>query len=148
MVQQKDKESSSGADLVQGAKNKTRKSKKGKRKLKIIVCGGRNYDDKEFVYYVLDKVNPDIVVHGAARGADSLADEWCSDRGREVRRYPAKWNLHGRSAGPLRNREMLASELEDLDGVIAFPSSSGTADMIHIARKALPPKSVFLLQRK
>lgn len=134
--------------MVSGEKNKIRKGIGTKNKLKILVCGGRNYNDKEFVFYTLDKINPDIVVHGGAKGADSLAGEWCQLRNKEERIYPAKWNIHGRSAGALRNREMLKEELDGLDGVIAFPGGRGTTDMISIARKALPPKSVFALQRK
>lgn len=125
-----------------------KESRENKERLKILVCGGRNYDDREFVFYVLDRLNPDIIVHGTAKGADSLADEWAIENNKEVRRYPAKWILHGKSAGALRNREMLGQELDDLDGVIAFPGGPGTADMIAIAKKALPHRLVFQLSRK
>lgn len=116
--------------------------------LKILVCGGRDYNDKEFLFYALDRINPDIVVHGGAKGADSLAGEWCKTRNKEERVYHAKWNLHGKAAGPLRNREMLKEELDGLSGVVAFPGGKGTRDMVQISKKVLPPKSVFILSRR
>ena len=138
--------------MVQGQESKDREDSTGeageREQLKILVCGGRDFRDKEFVFYALDRINPDIVVHGGARGADSLAGEWCQARGKEERVYPARWNIHGKVAGPLRNREMLKEELDGLDGVIAFPGGNGTRDMVSIAKKALPPKSVFVLQRR
>lgn len=115
--------------------------------IKIIVCGGRNYNDREFVFYVLDKINPDIVVHGGAHGADSLASDWCKLHNKEERVYPARWGLHGKAAGPLRNREMLNKEIDGLSGVIGFPGRRGTEDMLKIAKKQLPPKSVFMMNR-
>lgn len=43
---------------------------------KIIVCGGRDYNDIEHVFEILDFYNPYIVVHGNATGADTLASYW------------------------------------------------------------------------
>lgn len=79
------------------------------------------------------------VVHGGARGADSIADLVARELGFEVRCYPADWTKHGRAAGPLRNAEMLEREHPDAEGdpinfVLAFSKdfarSRGTADMI------------------
>jgi hypothetical protein len=57
--------------------------------------------------------------------------------GLEVREFPAKWGQYGRSAGPIRNREMLHSGGVDL--VLAFHKdfehSRGTRDMVEAARK-------------
>jgi UDP-N-acetylmuramoylalanine-D-glutamate ligase len=47
--------------------------------------------------------------------------------------YPAKWDLHGKSAGPIRNQQMLDT---GVDLVIAFPGGKGTAHMVSIAKKA------------
>lgn len=103
--------------------------------MKVLVCGGRDYADKVRLFAVLDHYNEElgfeILVHGAARGADRLAGEWADERGIEVRRYPADWNKHGKSAGPIRNREMVEKESPDL--VVAFPGGSGTRDMVKVA---------------
>lgn len=74
------------------------------------------------------------LVHGAARGADSLASEWARSRGVLEIPCPAQWDLHGRRAGILRNQQMLNQETIDL--VVAFPGGRGTADMTRRAWKA------------
>ncbi len=112
----------------------------------VIVCGGRSYADRETVYRVLDKVAPDVVVHGACgveadesdwwkmRGADAKADDWAIERGKKYHRRPAAWKRLGRKAGPIRNQQM-ADEFPTAE-VVAFPGGDGTANMVSIARKA------------
>lgn len=105
--------------------------------MKVLVCGGREFRD----FLLLDKVLNHLhmyweitsVVHGAARGADTLAGWWA--RKHHVREipYPAHWDEYGKKAGILRNIEMLKKE--DPDVVIAFPGGTGTAHMKYIARK-------------
>ena len=106
---------------------------------RILVCGGREYADKAKVYQTLDALlsdNPSVlhIIHGAARGADSLAAAWASSRGIAATAYPAKWDIHGRSAGFVRNTQMLQEGQPHL--VVAFPGGAGTAMMIRIARSA------------
>ncbi len=102
---------------------------------RFIVCGGRDYSDKVFLKRSLDellKIDWNFVlVHGDARGADTLAAEWANnDAWVLVEAHPADWNKHGRKAGPIRNQEMLDS---GIDGVIAFAGGYGTADMVNRA---------------
>ncbi|ATI15672.1 hypothetical protein [Bordetella phage vB_BbrM_PHB04] len=108
--------------------------------MKLLVCGGRDYADREAVFAALDRVHAKrpvtLLIHGAARGADSLADDWARARGVPRDPHPADWATHGRRAGPLRNRKML--ELKP-DGVVAFPGGRGTADMADAARAAGVP---------
>lgn len=51
-----------------------------------------------------------------------------------VEEYPADWARFGKSAGYLRNKQMLEEGKPDL--VVAFPGGRGTANMIAIAMKA------------
>ena len=106
--------------------------------MKVLVCGGREYMDLPRVYEILNEIHPTCVVHGGARGADTLADLWCTTskygKGTLVRRYPANWKKHGKAAGVIRNQEMLTKEKPDL--VLAFPGGRGTLDMILRSRKA------------
>ena len=106
----------------------------GKKYEKVLVTGGRNYADKNVLYRELAKINPSVIVHGAARGADSLAGEYAREKGVQERAYPADWNTYGNRAGFLRNQQMLDTETPDL--VIAFPGGKGTAGMVKIARTA------------
>lgn len=76
----------------------------------------------------------ECIIHGAARGADTLAAEWASLANVPVKAYPANWERDGVAAGPIRNRLMLLDGKPDF--VIAFPGGLGTADMVKIARDA------------
>lgn len=98
---------------------------------RVLVCGGRGYEDYAFLRDVLDHFAPNVVIHGAARGADSLAHRWAQSRCVAVESYPADWQAHGRAAGPIRNAKMLAEGKPDL--VIAFPGGNGTSHMVKIA---------------
>lgn len=108
--------------------------------MRALVCGGRNYADYTLLKEVLDgfenfkgeKIT--TVIHGAARGADTLAGRWARETGRQVEIYPANWKEHGKAAGPIRNREMLVEGRPEV--VIAFPGGSGTANMVSISKKA------------
>lgn len=75
-----------------------------------------------------------VLIHGDARGADRIADEWAKEALVEIEKYPADWKKHGKAAGPIRNRQMLKKGRPDY--VIAFPGGKGTADMVDIAKKA------------
>lgn len=105
--------------------------------MKVLVTGSRNWTDRDLVFKTLDEINPDCIVHGAARGADSYADEWGVSRNVIVRAYPAEWRSYGRAAGSMRNQLML-DDNPDIDLVVAFPlpSSKGTIDMISKAKLA------------
>jgi len=109
--------------------------------LRVLVCGGREFKNRSFLFAVLDKFHRntpfDCVIHGAARGADRLAGEWAKQRSVQVVVFPADWKRHGNSAGPLRNLQMLKHGKPDC--VIAFEGGAGTADMIAKAKRAGVP---------
>ena len=55
--------------------------------------------------------------------------------------FPANWNTHGTSAGPIRNSEMVNWAVAQRDNqrnvvFIAFPGGSGTADCLRKAKRA------------
>lgn len=106
--------------------------------MKVLVCGGRHYDDEEFVFSFLDQLDKKTpitaVVHGDASGADTLAKRWARSSGIISIAYPADWKRYGRPAGPIRNQQMLDEESPDL--VVAFPGGEGTAGMVRISREA------------
>lgn len=103
----------------------------------LLVCGGREYDDKARVYDALDRVHAkhgvDLVIEGDGTGADRLAGLWAMERGIHTAKVAALWGKHGRSAGPKRNRAM---RLLKPDAVVAFPGGRGTADMVNVATEA------------
>lgn len=105
------------------------------RPIKLLVCGGRLYVNKDFMWDWLDKfsVSNEIshLINGHQRGADMLAHDWAVERGIQVVNVPVNWRAHGTAAGPIRNRAM-AALAPDL--VLAFPGGNGTKSMVSIAR--------------
>lgn len=103
--------------------------------MKVLVCGGRDYDDVVTLVSTLNRIHAETpihdVVHGAARGADMLAHEWAYQNNVRMWPCPANWKTFGKAAGPLRNNKMLRDHTIDL--VVAFPGGAGTADMIRKA---------------
>lgn len=104
---------------------------------RVIVCGGRDYNDWRMLSDALDALEIGSLAHGAARGADRLAEHWAYLRGVPYYAYPARWDRDGRSAGVRRNQLML--ELFKPHLVVAFPGGRGTADMVQRARAANVP---------
>lgn len=106
--------------------------------MKVLVCGGRDYSDRERVFEVLDQLDASChigcVIQGGARGADALGDAWAEERQRASATFKAPWNALGKRAGPVRNGWMLEYGQPDL--VVAFPGGSGTANMVSRAKAA------------
>ena len=106
--------------------------------MRLLVCGGRDYTDRDMVNGVLDTftkaVRIDVLIHGNARGADRLAADWAKARGIPTLSFPANWKLYNHQAGPIRNKQML--EEGRPDWVVAFPGGNGTADMVRRANQA------------
>lgn len=104
---------------------------------RVLVCGGREYSNREMVKSVLDCVHAaepvSVLIEGGARGADRLAREWAIGAGVPVETYEADWDRHDKAAGPIRNSTMLSAGKPDL--VVAFPGNAGTADMTSKARR-------------
>ena len=97
--------------------------------VKVVVCGGREFNDKGFIFSELDRLHRDFrfsqVIEGAARGVDTIAGAWARARGLELVEFPADWKNEGRHAALSRNERMLRDSKPDL--VIAFPGGNGTA---------------------
>lgn len=122
--------------------------------MRVLVCGGRNYADRNRVFSELTALSGDItdetplgtvhltIIHGAcSTGADRWADEYAVVHWCRFEEYPADWDAHGRAAGPIRNQRMIDEGKPDL--VMAFPGGRGTADMIRRARAAgIPVKEI------
>lgn len=104
--------------------------------MKVIVAGCRNFFDYSFLSKKLDnilcKVEDLEIVCGGAQGVDSLGKQWAESKGYKVKMFPANWNGLGRSAGPIRNRQMA----EYATHCICFwdYKSKGTMDMIERAK--------------
>jgi predicted Rossmann-fold nucleotide-binding protein len=109
--------------------------------MRVLVCGGRDYDDREAVFNALGELAKKhgwlTIINGGALGADRLAREWARERYHGLVTFPANWRELGLRAGPLRNEQMLVSGKPDM--VLAFPGGAGTADIVRRATKAGVP---------
>ena len=112
--------------------------------MRVLACGGRDFEDAEFIFEYLDSLNDEIqitvLIEGDARGADKTAGAWADARGIEHEIYPANWKKYRAAAGPIRNKQMLDEGKPDL--VVAFPGGKGTANMVMQAEEAGVPVRV------
>ena len=98
--------------------------------MRVLICGSRDFNDYLKMKEVLDTCVITSIVHGGAKGADTLAGRYGDEISVPVEVFPAEWSTYGRSAGPIRNTRMLTEGLPEM--VIAFrkPYSRGTQNMI------------------
>ena len=115
--------------------------------MRLLICGDRNWNDPAAIQreLVARRESISCVIHGAARGADSMAGEIAKGLGLVVAAYPAQWDKYGRAAGYIRNRQMLVEGKPD--SVFAFheriSTSKGTKHMMEIAAAAGVPVILF-----
>ena len=116
--------------------------------MRVLVCGGRNYDNYEELYAVLDWIDcswegPEtfgpisVIISGHAKGADALSEQWAKKREVSLEIYPAEWDVYGKGAGFIRNQQMIDEGLPDL--VVAFSGGKGTMNMIKLSNQANIP---------
>lgn len=117
---------------------------------KVIVAGGRDFKDFELAIHHLDillfRKGQDVEIisggqvttdkeTGKKYGADHIG-EWYATTYRQckLKKFPADWGTHGKSAGPKRNKQMA----EYADALVAFwdGKSRGTKNMIDEAKLA------------
>lgn len=100
--------------------------------MNVAIVGSRTFTDYELMKSKCGFVSPeDCIVSGGARGADSLAKKLSGDIGCHYVEYPADWDTHGKSAGYIRNKDIV----DHADIVVAFwdGKSKGTKHTIDIA---------------
>lgn len=102
----------------------------------VAIIGSRDYpwgeNIKEAVAYLCEHHPGWKLVSGGARGVDSWAADAARKRGVEVLELLANWDVYGKSAGIIRNKDIVARA----DLVIAFwdGKSPGTKHAVGLAR--------------
>src|SRR6266576_864952 len=113
--------------------------------MRTILCGSRSAWSYEMMDRAIEKSGFDItsVVCGMAEGADSVGWAWAFLNGIPIDEHPAQWKRFGRSAGPIRNLQML----HVADAVVAIwdGESPGTKDTIKGASRLGIPCFVWKL---
>lgn len=123
--------------------------------MRVLVCGGRRYRDRDHIWNSLSELDKkegpfDVIIHGAATGADTEAEWWAKGKGRKHAPFQAQWDdisqpdaivrlrkdgsRYDALAGIRRNTRMIEEGRPDL--CVAFPGGPGTADMVRKARAA------------
>ena len=72
--------------------------------VRIIVCGGRHFDDYNRMRSTIDGVIAEIgssvtaveIVSGHCAGADQLGEKYAEEHGYPCKVFPANWEKHGR----------------------------------------------------
>lgn len=111
------------------------------KRFRILVTGSRKYSDREAFDRVVRaalgqrELSGVVMVSGAAKGLDRIAEDWAKDNGVRVERYPADWDRYKLEAGSKRNQIMIDT---GADVCLAFPmkGSIGTYDCIRRAKSA------------
>lgn len=115
--------------------------------MRLLICGDRHWKDYDYIYKILQEYSPmtTVVITGGATGADSIANQIATELKMTTEVYPADWKRYGKSAGPIRNAEMIKKGCPDV--VLAFHNnlqlSKGTANMITKAREVNIPVYIF-----
>jgi hypothetical protein len=103
--------------------------------MKIAIIGSRDFSNYDLLTKTLEHLKPNItqVISGAARGADSLGEQWAKENQIDTLIFPANWGLYGKRAGFIRNEDII----KNCDFCIAFwdGKSKGTAHSISLCKK-------------
>lgn len=99
----------------------------------IGIVGSRNFNRWDLVVSEMNKLidthgQPNTIISGGAKGADSMAETWAKTNGCEMIVHPALWNKYGKRAAYLRNKDIV----RDSDMLLAFPSKSGRGTQMTI----------------
>lgn len=107
--------------------------------LKVIIAGSRGIEDYSMLLSALKLINFEIteVVCGLAVGVDLLGERWAITNNIPIKYMPAKWNVYGKKAGIVRNKEM--ADYADAAIVLWDTKSPGAKNMIHEMQKRMKP---------
>lgn len=108
--------------------------------MKIAIIGSRNISSIDIGKHLTTP--PTLILTGGARGVDTLAAEYATTHGIELRILKPDYKAHKRGA-PIRRNELL---VQQCDQVLAFwdGSSRGTQFVIDYARKHGKPVNVVM----
>lgn len=111
----------------------------------VLITGSRDWTDRQRIddalraVWIEHRSKPNgrelIVIHGGARGADSIAGDIArrhTSLGVVERVYPARWSEYGRRAGRIRNQQMVDMKP---DLCLAF-IKDGSPGATHCAERA------------
>jgi hypothetical protein len=116
--------------------------------LRILITGSRFWTDEDAIRQAITIAARGVsshkitVVHGGARGADTIAGRVAESFDIDVEVHQANWRRYGKSAGHRRNADMVNL---GADICLAFPigESRGTRGCMKLAEQAGIPVRVL-----
>ncbi len=118
--------------------------------IRIVVAGCREYcnyeEAKKFIDFCICEIRYRynlIFISGNCKGADKLGERYAEENGFLQEYYSAKWDKYGKSAGPIRNREMAKA----CDIAICFwdGKSAGTKSFIKYVKQLGKPIKIKII---
>jgi hypothetical protein len=108
-------------------------------RIRVLICGDKEWINIKPIKEFLENLpRSTIIIHGAAKGADTIAGRIATSLGMEVKIFSAQLEEEGNAAEPLRNTQMLHEG--NPDAVVYFhnsvETSKDTKDMLEQAEKA------------
>ncbi len=115
---------------------------------RLLVTGSRRWTDRECIRDVLRKyiaqVGPSVMLNGACpSGADILCAQIGERLGFTIERYPAQWHVHGKSAGFVRNLQMIRDGQPTHCVAFIVQESKGATHCAEAAIAAGIPTKIF-----
>lgn len=114
--------------------------------MKIAVVGSRDYQEHWMVVSKLWEYwnsygEELVIVSGGAKGVDRIAEQWAKKNHVPTEIYKPDWEKHGKSAGMIRNGEIIAN----VSALLAFwdGQSKGTWNSIE---RALSAKHLYFVE--
>ncbi len=102
----------------------------------VAIAGGKQVAEADFIWRILDqartKYQDMVLIHGGGPGTEKIAASWAEARGVDQIVCRPNWDAHGRAA-PFRRNDDLLNLLPR--GIIAFPGSGVTANLVDKARQ-------------
>ena len=81
----------------------------------VVIAGSRDWTDGAMIFDVLrTREEVDTVWDGECRGADEFGYLSARLLRRDSARWPANWDRYGRSAGPVRNGQMVKARPDEI----------------------------------
>jgi len=113
--------------------------------MKTIIAGSRSITELLYIKKAINKSGwrelITEVVSGDCSGVDKLGEKWAIEHNINVVKFKAKWNDHGRAAGPIRNGHM--AEYAEALICVWDGKSPGSRNMIEQMRKLNKPVFIY-----
>lgn len=97
---------------------------------RMMITGSRKITDEDYIFKCLSSIHKrrkfNLLIHGGARGVDTIAEKWASKKGISILKFVPDWKSYGISAAIRRNTVM--ADQCDFGVAIWDGTSKGTID--------------------